>query len=97
MGMPSTQITAKVNKSQKNQFERITKSIGITPANALKMFILKFNNTQGFPFELRMENEEAEDVYDAYIADKITQEMIDDNIDINTLATHSDIKRKYGL
>jgi addiction module RelB/DinJ family antitoxin len=95
--MPSAQITAKVSKSQKNQFERITKSIGTTPANAIKMFIVKFNNTQGFPFELRMENEEAEDAYDAYIADKITQEMIDENVDISTLATHSDIKRKYGL
>jgi len=98
--MPSTQITAKVNKSQKTQFERITKSIGITPANALKMFILKFNNTQGFPFDLRMENqeiEELEDIADANAADEILQEMIDSNIDINTLTTNKEMKRKYAL
>jgi len=98
--MPSTQITAKVNKSQKTQFERITKSIGTTPANAIKMFIIKFNNMQGFPFDLRMQDpyiEELEDIIDAKIADEITQEMIDDNIDINTLPTQSDIERKYGL
>ncbi|MDR2581853.1 MAG: type II toxin-antitoxin system RelB/DinJ family antitoxin [Fibromonadaceae bacterium] len=98
--MPSTQITAKVNKSQKAQFERIAKSIGTTPANALKMFIVKFNYTQGFPFELKMENqyiEELEDIIDANEADRITQEMIDNNVDINTLTTNKEMKRKYGL
>jgi len=95
--MPSTQITAKVDKAQKAQFERITKSIGTTPANALKMFIIKFNNTQGFPFELRMETQEAEDIADANIADKITQEMQDANIDIHTLTTQSEMKRKYAI
>ena len=98
--MPSAQIIAKVDKLQKKQFERITRSIGTTPANALKMFIVKFNNTQGFPFDLRMEDqyiEELEDILDAKIADEITQEMIDNNVDINTLATQSDMNRKYGL
>jgi len=100
MSMPSAQIIAKVDKLQKKQFERITRSIGTTPANALKMFIVKFNNTQGFPFDLRMEDqyiEELEDILDAKIADEITQEMIDNNVDINTLATQSDMNRKYGL
>jgi addiction module RelB/DinJ family antitoxin len=95
--MPSVQITAKIDKSQKTQFERIAKSIGTTPANALKMFIVKFNSTQGFPFELKIENQEAEDIVDANIADKITQEMQDSNIDIHTLTTQSDIERKYAL
>ena len=98
--MPSTQIVAKVNKSQKAQFERIAKSIGTTPANALKMFIVKFNYAQGFPFELKMENpyiEELEDIIDAKIADEVMQEMIDENVDINTLATQSDMNRKYGI
>lgn len=73
--MPSAQITAKVDKSQKTQFERIAKSIG----------------------KLRIENQEAEDTIDANIADKIMQEMQDSNIDIHTLATQSEIERKYAL
>ena len=100
MSMPSAQIIAKVDKLQKKQFERITRSIGTTPANALKMFIVKFNNTQGFPFDLRMEDqyiEELEDILDAKIADEITQEMIDSNVDINTLTTNKELKRKYAL
>jgi len=78
--MPSTQRIAKIDKAQKIQFERITKSIGTTPADAL-----------------RMENQEAEDIADANIADKITQEMQDANIDIHTLTTQSEMKRKYAI
>ena len=65
--MPSAQIIAKVDKSQKTQFERITRSIGTTPANALKMFIVKFNNTQGFPFDLRIEDQYIEELEDILV------------------------------
>jgi len=41
------------------------------------------------------ETQESEDIADANIADKITQEMRDANVDIHTLTTQSEMKRKY--
>lgn len=44
-------ITAKVKRSEKNQFAKTCDEIGTTPSNAIRMFVSAFNRRGGFPFD----------------------------------------------
>lgn len=45
-------ITAKVRREERAAFVATCESIGITPSNAIRMFVLAFNQCGGFPFDL---------------------------------------------
>jgi DNA-damage-inducible protein J len=47
------QVATRVDEHEKNVFDAITKDLGITPADALRIFIKAFDKASGFPFELK--------------------------------------------
>lgn len=49
----SVQISTTVDEADKIKFEKISQSLGITPADAIRVFIKKFEEVGGFPFEVR--------------------------------------------
>jgi DNA-damage-inducible protein J len=51
--MASVQIATRIDSKDKIEFENTAKNLGITPANAIKIFIAKFNAERGFPFEVK--------------------------------------------
>jgi DNA-damage-inducible protein J len=51
MATTMTPITAKLKADEKQEFLRITDSIGTTPSNAIRMFVSAFNKRGGFPFD----------------------------------------------
>ena len=51
MGMRQT--ATRVDDEQYELFKATTRSIGTTPADALRMFIYAFNEHRGFPYEVR--------------------------------------------
>ncbi|MDR0950961.1 MAG: type II toxin-antitoxin system RelB/DinJ family antitoxin [Candidatus Ancillula sp.] len=79
--MATEVINTRVDAKEKRLFEILTRSIGTSPQNAIKIFITSFNNNRGFPYEIKspygsdMTNEdiedyeEANDVYDEYLKD----------------------------
>lgn len=48
-------INAKVTPEEKELFNEITSDLGLSPSVAIRMFIKKFNETKGFPYEVRKE------------------------------------------
>jgi DNA-damage-inducible protein J len=52
--MPTVQIATRVDEQQSQKFRVITKAIGTTPSDALRMFITAFNAEGGFPYELKV-------------------------------------------
>ena len=52
--MSTVQIATRVDEQQNRQFREITRAIGTTPADALRMFIATFNSEGGFPYELKV-------------------------------------------
>ena len=53
----SVQLAARVDDDQAETFREITKALGTTPADALRMFISAFNDSRGFPYEVRLPRE----------------------------------------
>lgn len=51
MGMRQT--ATRIDDEQYELFKATTRSIGTTPADALRMFIYAFNEHRGFPYEVR--------------------------------------------
>jgi DNA-damage-inducible protein J len=58
--MTTIQIATRVDEEQSRQFRAITKSIGTTPADALRMFIAAFNAEGGFPYEPKIRKRDVE-------------------------------------
>lgn len=56
----SIQIATRVADDQAELFKEITKQLGTTPADALRMFVSAFNDYRGFPYEVRLPKENAE-------------------------------------
>ena len=52
--MATVQIATRVDAQQSQEFREITKAIGTTPADALRMFIAKFNAEGGFPYDVKL-------------------------------------------
>ena len=46
----SVQISTRIDEATKNQFDKICEAIGISPSNALSMFIKGVINYNGIPF-----------------------------------------------
>ena len=46
-------LNTKVEPSDKERFSRTAESLGMNASTALKVFVLKFNECGGFPFDVR--------------------------------------------
>ena len=53
----SVQLAARVDDDEAETFREITKALGTTPADALRMFVSAFNDSRGFPYEVRLPRE----------------------------------------
>jgi DNA-damage-inducible protein J len=77
----TVQIATRIDKQQNRRFREISKAIGTTPSDALRIFIALFNSEGGFPFEVKLKNtveafdneEEATD-----FATKVSRRMLDE-------------------
>ncbi len=52
--MPTVQVAVRVDSKQNELFRSLTKELGTTPAEALRMFIHAFNAAGGFPYSVRI-------------------------------------------
>jgi len=52
--MATVQIATRVDEQQNRQFREITRAIGTTPSDALRIFIASFNSEGGFPYEIKI-------------------------------------------
>lgn len=53
--METIQISTRVGKTQSRKFQRISHELGITPSDALRMFISEFNRQNGFWYLPKLE------------------------------------------
>ena len=48
------QLATRVDDASGEKFKSITKRLGTTPADAMRMFVMAFNANQGFPYDVRL-------------------------------------------
>jgi antitoxin component of RelBE/YafQ-DinJ toxin-antitoxin module len=53
--MSRIQVATRIDEDQSKQFFSITKALGTTPSDALRMFIAAFNSHGGFPYDMRIQ------------------------------------------
>jgi len=58
--MPSKQIATRVTEDDERRFREITRALGTTPSDALRMFVSAFNLAGGFPYTPRLQLVEVE-------------------------------------
>lgn len=58
--MPSKQIATRVAVDEERRFREITRALGTTPSDALRMFVSAFNLAGGFPYTPRLRPVEVE-------------------------------------
>lgn len=51
--MELRQVATRVDEEQYRLFKEITKRLGTTTSDALRMFVYSFNESGGFPYEVR--------------------------------------------
>ena len=54
--MALVQVATRIDEKQSQQFKEIAQRLGVTPADALRMFICAFNECKGFPYTIRLGN-----------------------------------------
>jgi DNA-damage-inducible protein J len=59
--METVQIATRVKKAQGERFQKISRKLGITPSDALRMFVAEFNRQKGFWFLPKAEPFETEE------------------------------------
>ena len=52
--MDTIQIATRIDDQQNRMFREISKAIGTTPSDALRIFIAAFNSEGGFPFDVKL-------------------------------------------
>ena len=52
--MSTVQLATRVDEVQDRLFREITRRLGTTPADAMRMFVSAFNQRRGFPFDVRL-------------------------------------------
>ncbi len=50
-------LNARVNTVDKERFAATANALGISPSAAINIFVRKFNETGGFPFDVRLNSE----------------------------------------
>jgi DNA-damage-inducible protein J len=58
--MSTVQVATRIDEEQNRRFRAITKALGTTPSDALRMFIASFNAEGGFPYETKLRTREIE-------------------------------------
>ena len=53
MATMTASLNTKISLSEKEEFQRNTEALGLTPSAAIKIFVRMFNECGGFPFEVR--------------------------------------------
>ena len=48
------QLATRVDDDQAEEFRETTKKLGLSTADALRMFVSSFNEYQGFPYQVRV-------------------------------------------
>jgi DNA-damage-inducible protein J len=83
--MPATsQLNIKIDAALKRDVEEVSKRIGLTPADAVRVFLLQYVSHRGFPFEVAAkESEEEWDYRERYNAE--TVEIIERSYDPENL------------
>ena len=57
----SVQVSTRIDEATKQQFDAVCEMIGITPSNALSMFIKGVINHNGIPFSIVVPQENKEE------------------------------------
>jgi len=52
--MGTKQLATRVDEDQAREFRENTRRLGTTPSDAMRMFIVAFNECRGFPYDLRV-------------------------------------------
>lgn len=56
MATASASLNTKLDLDEKREFTRNAEALGISPSAAIKIFVRKFNECGGFPFEVRRQD-----------------------------------------
>ena len=76
MGMASitAPLNVRVDKADKEQFVSTASELGISPSSAINIFVRKFNECGGFPFDVRLDRERSNttrldaEAFDAFLS-----------------------------
>ena len=52
--MSTVQLATRVDESQDRMFREVTRRLGTTPADAMRVFVAAFNQHRGFPFDVQL-------------------------------------------
>lgn len=52
--MSTVQVAVRLDSKQNELFRSLTKQLGTTPADALRMFVYAFNASGGFPYRVQI-------------------------------------------
>lgn len=55
--MSTVQVAVRLDSEQNELFRSLTRQLGTTPADALRMFVYAFNATGGFPYNVRVNSQ----------------------------------------
>lgn len=79
VAMPATAtLNARVAAADKKRFTNTANALGISPSAAINIFVRKFNEMGGFPFDVRLTAEPFASEHEACdFADAMAKDMID--------------------
>ena len=80
----SVQVSTRIDEATKEQFDKVCEAIGISPSNALSMFIKSVINYNGIPFNAVVLPEK--NVQPAKPADTLREEMLECMPDVVKMA-----------
>lgn len=77
----TTQIATRVSDEDAQIFRETTRSLGTSPSDVMRMFIVEFNRSGGFPYDVRVKP-----VYEAVrtedeaidLCDHLAEELLDE-------------------
>ena len=55
--MSTVQVAVRLDSEQHELFRSLTRQLGTTPADALRMFVYAFNAAGGFPYNVRVNSQ----------------------------------------
>ncbi len=77
--MQSATLNSRIGEQDKEKFIYTTEALGLTPSAAINVFVKKFNEYGGFPFDVRLEATPFTNEKEACdFVDEIASEMISD-------------------
>lgn len=88
--MATTTMNVRIDDDAKRRAEIISERLGLTVSAAVNIFIRKYNETGGFPFDLASK-QAAEDAADIVALEQAMDE------DDGTRYTSADVRKELGL